>query len=110
MINEYDDDKWHPVSDISTTTSKPYILEGSAKTLGGFIGKSRSTTDDSVSKLLVKDPYELKKETVFTDRIDQFLPQYPSEIVEEPYEAAHQYHRHPVYQPVFRQDFEAHKS
>ena len=106
------DTKWHPVSSDSTLTSKlvysePYILdEGSDKTLGGFIGRDKSS-DDSVAKLLVKDPYhELKKESVFTDRIDQFVPpsygdiSYPTEEVEEPYQAAHEYHRQPVYEPV----------
>merc|ERR1712051_5058 len=72
--------------------SEPYILdEGSDKTLGGFFGKDKSS-DDSVAKLLVKDPYhELKKESVFTDRIDQFVPEnygdisYPIEEIKEPY-------------------------
>ena len=131
-----DDNKWHPVSSDSILTSKlvysePYILdEGSDKTLGGFIGKDKSS-DDSVAKLLVKDPYhELKKESVFTDRIDQFVPPsygditYPTEEVEEPYQAAHEYHRQPVYEPVqpvyesrqpvyepvFREDYEPRKS
>ena len=126
------DNKWHPVSSDSILTfptskpvySEPYILdEGLDKTLGGFIGKDKSS-DDSVAKLLVKDPYhELKKESVFTDRIDQFVPEnygdisYPIEEIKEPYQAAHEYHRQPVYEPVqpvyepvYREDYEPRKS
>ena len=98
-----DDNKWHPVSDISTTTVKPLILEGSAKTIGGFIGKSKSTTEDSVAKLLVNDPYESEKEGSITDRVDQFLPEHQ---VGEPHEYPQNYKGETVFEPIYREDYE----
>lgn len=67
-----DDDKWHPVQtsyQVTSSTSRPLILEAPVKTIGDFIGKTKST-DDSVAKLLVKDPYD--HETI-TERIDTFI-------------------------------------
>ena len=90
------------MSDISTTTTKPYILEGSAKTMGDFIGKSKSTTDDSLAKLLVNDPYESEEEGLLTDRVDQILPEHP--VV--PREIAQEYHRQPVFEPIYREDYQ----
>ena len=105
-----DDDKWHPVSRLSTTTSKPLILEGSAKTLGDFVAKTKST-DDSVAKLLVKDPYDTQKISTFTDRIDHVISKpyeptnnqgsYPSSFKPEPiYKINYQ----PNYQPKFLEE------
>ena len=65
-----DDNKWHPVAVLTATTQKPIIREASGKTIGDFIGKSKAT-EDSVAKLLVKDPYSEPQVITATERIDK---------------------------------------
>ena len=65
-----DDNKWHPVALVTKTTQKPIIREASGKTIGDFIGKSKAT-EDSVAKLLVKDPYSEQQVITATERIDK---------------------------------------
>lgn len=85
-----DDNKWHPVAQKPVKPEEPLILESSAKTIGGFIGKTKAT-EDSITKLLVPDPYQNPVDT-FTERIDTVFHEY------EDYQEPIYYHQvEPVY-------------